>query len=217
LLILGIDTSKTNHINISLSENNKVIETIYKDTKKTEETINIVYELFIKNNIKPEQLKGLGVITGPGGYTGIRAGVSVAKTMSQLLNIPCVAFNKVDLYFSSFNDEFNSDQKIYPLVDIKRDEIYTFNPDSNDNDYIVLTIENFINILEKSTEKTTILANEVINKNDLFSKLLNKDISFNYNFKIDSIDICNQTFKAISNGYAKSYRDIIPVYSREAV
>ena len=226
MLILGIDTSKTNHINISLAEDDKIIQTIEKETKKTEETINLVYDLFKDLAINPQSLQAIGVITGPGGYTGIRAGVAVAKTMSQLLEIPCVGFNKADLYILSYPSE----SLLCPLVDVKRNEVYTcfaqkiINSTLSDLPVInyqinhkVIEINELLEELENFDGETIVLANELDDKKEIFNNLINSKISFNYDFKINSKNVCNLTYKSILNGYDKGYDNIIPIYAREAV
>src|SRR5690625_7282069 len=47
-----------------------------------------IVELMKDNNMKPEALEKIVVGAGPGAFTGIRIGVTVAKSLSLDLNIP---------------------------------------------------------------------------------------------------------------------------------
>lgn len=220
MLILGINTSDNNHISVSLSENDKIIKTIEKTTKKTEEAINLVYQLFDSLALSPNNLSGIGVITGPGGYTGVRAGIAVAKTMSQLLDIPVIAFNKTDLYILALN---KTDKIICPLVDVKRDEVYTCFSTLNNNlinyqmPYTVMTTGELKDLLEKSEKEVIVLAAELADRKEIFKEITNQNITFDYNFKINSEDICMFTRQKIIIGEKTGYNEVIPVYAREAV
>lgn len=220
MLILGINTSDNNHISVSLSENDKIIKTIEKTTKKTEEAINLVYELFNSLALSPNDLSGIGVITGPGGYTGVRAGIAVAKTMAQLLDIPVISFNKTDLYILAYN---KTGKTICPLVDVKRDEVYTCLAALDNNlinyqmPYIVITTGQLKDLLEKSEKEVIVLSAELTDKKEIFEQITSPNITFDYNFKINSEDICIYTKQKILSGEKTGYNEVIPVYAREAV
>lgn len=51
-------------------------------------------DLLLKNNKASNKLKGLGVVTGPGGFTSTRIGVAVANALSYGLKIPVVGLRK---------------------------------------------------------------------------------------------------------------------------
>lgn len=50
-------------------------------------------KLLKRNNISKQQLRGVVVFKGPGSFTGLRIGVTVANTLAYSLGIPVVGTN----------------------------------------------------------------------------------------------------------------------------
>lgn len=59
-----------------------------------------------QNDIKMSDLKAIGVIVGPGSFTGIRMGIAYAKGLAIGLNIPVVGVNLFELYLYENPDAF---------------------------------------------------------------------------------------------------------------
>lgn len=65
-----------------------------------------VNEILKQNNAKMSDLTAVGVIVGPGSFTGIRMGIAYAKGLSIGLNIPVVPVNLFELYLYENPDAF---------------------------------------------------------------------------------------------------------------
>ena len=50
----------------------------------------VLDEAFKKSELKPKDIDKIFVVTGPGSFTGIRVGLTVAKVMAYSLNIPII-------------------------------------------------------------------------------------------------------------------------------
>ncbi|MDO8657336.1 MAG: L-threonylcarbamoyladenylate synthase [Candidatus Levybacteria bacterium] len=88
-ITLLIDTSSNEEIIVGLNINGKE----YKMTKKIGEqkaqiVLPMIDEILKKNKLKLSDLTGIKVNTGPGSFTGLRVGVSVANALSFALGIP---------------------------------------------------------------------------------------------------------------------------------
>lgn len=59
-----------------------------------------------QNNVKMKDLTALGVIVGPGSFTGIRMGIAYAKGLGIGLNIPVIPVNIFELYLYETPDAF---------------------------------------------------------------------------------------------------------------
>jgi len=82
--------------------------------------------------IEPRQLDAVCVSRGPGSYTGLRIGVSVAKGLCYSLDIPLIAVSSLDamaLHCAStiVNKECSGTNEILicPMLDARRMEVYT--------------------------------------------------------------------------------------------
>lgn len=81
---------------------------------------------YLKEN--SEKLDAVAVSAGPGSYTGLRIGYSLAKGLAFSLDIPLIALPTlkvlaVKAMFSRF--DWEGDEIIIPMVDARRMEVYT--------------------------------------------------------------------------------------------
>jgi len=126
-LILNIETS-TQVCSASIARNGNVIALKESFEDKSHASLLTVFidELFTENQIKPEQLDAVSVSEGPGSYTGLRIGVSVAKGICYAKNIPLIAVNTLQamaLMASDFISEAN--YLLCPMIDARRMEVYS--------------------------------------------------------------------------------------------
>jgi tRNA threonylcarbamoyladenosine biosynthesis protein TsaB len=88
MICLKIDTSEQNQIEVILEIDGK--EKIIKEKflKGSEILLPSINKLLTENNLKIEDVNKVFVKRGPGSYTGIRVGLSVANALSHFLKIP---------------------------------------------------------------------------------------------------------------------------------
>ena len=100
-MILVINTSGNG---IDLVLDNKFI---HVDAEKQSVALPIAVMNFIKeNNVSMSDLNAIGVVVGPGSFTGIRMGIAYAKGLGIGLNIPVVPINAFELYMYESPDAF---------------------------------------------------------------------------------------------------------------
>lgn len=75
-------------------------------------------------DLAPHQLVAIAVSSGPGSYTGLRVGASIAKGMCYSLQIPLIAIDSLHILASPYFKEETSDSIIIPTIDARRDEAY---------------------------------------------------------------------------------------------
>ena len=124
--ILNIETS-TEVCSVAISKNG---ELLFK--KESQEGLNhselltvFIEEVFNDNSFALNKLDAIAVSKGPGSYTGLRIGVSVAKGMCYALNIPLIAVNSLEIMgiYAALN---SSENMLYcPMIDARRMEVYT--------------------------------------------------------------------------------------------
>ncbi|MFN8674561.1 MAG: tRNA (adenosine(37)-N6)-threonylcarbamoyltransferase complex dimerization subunit type 1 TsaB [Candidatus Sericytochromatia bacterium] len=217
MLILGIDTTEKN-INIALTLNKNILFESELISNRTEDIINHLRTAFLELGKTPTDLNAIGVILGPGGYTGTRSGIVVAKTMAQFINIPVIGFNKIDALLLAYNKN-KKIKKISPNIDVKRNESYFCIANVNEGNisYLkepsVLKIEDLSNEIQNNLD-TIFLLKDFENKKNLFPETNNID----YNFYLKPSDIAFITQEYIeANKKITYFNDIKPFYIREAV
>ncbi len=104
--ILAFDTT-LNKTYISLLINDKIDSKIFEtDTKNYHSAylISGIKEILENNNAKLQNIDLMAVNKGPGSFTGIRVGVTVAKTMAKELNKNVVGINSLDILYKTYEN-----------------------------------------------------------------------------------------------------------------
>lgn len=76
----------------------------------------MIKELIDNNNISVHDLGEILVINGPGSFTGVRLGVTIAKTLAYTLDIPIKSMTSLEMY--AVSSDKNTD-KLVTIPDIK--------------------------------------------------------------------------------------------------
>ncbi len=83
-MILHINTKDQRGVIVSLREDNRVIKSLSKENKYGSQVLLPL----IKKLVDVNSLDAIEVETGPGSFTGLRVGVSVANALGFVLGIP---------------------------------------------------------------------------------------------------------------------------------
>lgn len=181
--ILYIDTS-SNYLYSAIANENSIIGEVKKEFGQSlsEEALPEIVKLFENNNLEAKDINKIIVVNGPGSFTGIRIGITIAKTFAWSLNIPIITISGLEAMMISSNKETN----YVPMIDARRNYV-------------------FAAIYDK--EKNTILKPQHIKLDDLekeFNKLDNYVIISNDNFeKYENIEKYNPDILKIIN-YVKN-------------
>ncbi len=96
-IVLAVDTA-TRIAGLALYSQGGVLaeETWHTRGNHTVEFMPAVARMTARQKVRPQDLGGLVVSTGPGSFTGLRIGLAVAKGMALALNIPLVGVATLD-------------------------------------------------------------------------------------------------------------------------
>lgn len=122
--ILSIDTS--NYVlGIGLLDESQVMGEYISNIKKNHSVrvMPAIQTLMNECGVQPKDLTKIVVAKGPGSYTGVRIGVTIAKTLAWTLNIPMTGVSSLETLAASAGRYFNG--YISPLFDARRGQIYT--------------------------------------------------------------------------------------------
>ncbi|MEZ5105542.1 MAG: tRNA (adenosine(37)-N6)-threonylcarbamoyltransferase complex dimerization subunit type 1 TsaB [Draconibacterium sp.] len=132
--ILQIETS-TEVCSVAISENGKTlfVKESLEGLNHSELLTVFIDEIFAENKLSLNSIDAVAVSKGPGSYTGLRIGVSVAKGLCYALSIPLISVNSLRVLgtFAAKNagnfSDGNANEKILfcPMIDARRMEVYT--------------------------------------------------------------------------------------------
>lgn len=129
--ILYLDTSSS-FLYSALIDNNVLLDEIKEELNQNLSTQALfkIEEMFHKNNILPNSIEKIIVVNGPGSFTGVRIGITIAKTYAWCLNIPVIAISSLEAMAVSSKSKV--DFKV-PIIDARRNYVYSSIFDSNYN------------------------------------------------------------------------------------
>lgn len=98
-----------------------------------------------------QRLDGVGVSIGPGSFTGIRVGVSFARTLGQVLKIPVFGIVSLDAMAAGYPEK----ELLSPVIEAGRGEVYTalYVNGEREGEVQLLPLEKWLQTLAKK-EKT---------------------------------------------------------------
>ncbi|WP_064091181.1 tRNA (adenosine(37)-N6)-threonylcarbamoyltransferase complex dimerization subunit type 1 TsaB [Rossellomorea aquimaris] len=148
--ILSIDTSNY-PLGVALIEENKVIGEYITNIKKNHSVraMPAIQQLLKDCDTEPKELTKIVVANGPGSYTGVRIGVTLAKTLAWSLNIPLIPVSSLATLASSGRN-FNG--YIAPIFDARRGQVYT-GLYKFDGDQLIQEVEDCNILLEEWARK----------------------------------------------------------------
>lgn len=160
-------------ITIGLLKNGKLIEKKEKISNRNHSvyTVPMIEEILKNNNINTNYLNEIIVINGPGSFTGVRIGVTIAKTLAYTLDVPIKTLTSLEAYAVSTKSKIN---KLVAISDLKGKYIGYFSKDNEIlTDYIYLSNKEYDNYI-KDKEKY-ILKDNKLDLEKIYLYLKNKD------------------------------------------
>ncbi|MEH7301258.1 tRNA (adenosine(37)-N6)-threonylcarbamoyltransferase complex dimerization subunit type 1 TsaB [Neobacillus drentensis] len=124
MTVLAIDTSNY-ALGVALLEENQVLGEYITNLKKNHSVriMPAIETLMSDCERVPSDLTKIVVAKGPGSYTGVRIGVTIAKTLAWTLNIPLVGVSSLEILAAGTGRYF--DGMVSPLFDARRGQVYT--------------------------------------------------------------------------------------------
>lgn len=150
MISLFIDTCDTEYI-VSIIKDNETLFFFKSENSKDLSTklLKKIDEAFHSINLSIQDVDKIFVTNGPGSFTGIRVGVTVAKTLAYSLNKDIYTISRLECMAST---KCNTDI-IVPYIDARRDYVFAGVYDQNLN---CLVEDNYLSkdcLLEKIKDK----------------------------------------------------------------
>ena len=131
--ILCLETS-TEVCSVALVEDGKVIDFLEDITGQNHSKLLTVFisQLLELNRLKASDFDAVAISEGPGSYTGLRIGVSVAKGFCCAAGIPLIAISSLEAMAwhvvenrERFHPDINPSDLFVPMIDARRMEVFT--------------------------------------------------------------------------------------------
>lgn len=175
MITLFIDTSCSD-VSIAILKDNKIIskkvESIPNEHSKY--AVSYVEKVLKDANILPKEVNNIMVVNGPGSFTGIRIGLTIAKIYAYLLDIKVNLVSSLKTLALSTTGEY-----ILSIIDAK-----------NNNCYIGLYDKEYNEVINEHFS-TYDEVKEIINNYDNIKIVSNSNIKLENYEKIDLLNIEN--------------------------
>lgn len=177
MICLLIDTSTSNLI-VSIIKDNE-IKYIYQEkilAEMSSKLLPIIDNGLKEINLKLNDIDKIFVVNGPGSFTGIRVGVTVAKTIAWALKKDIIPLSSLELIATT-----NTSKKyIVPMIDARRNNVFAGIYDNNLNcvkEDKLISIEELSNLSDDYEFASYDNINGVIKPNIDILKIINKHIN----------------------------------------
>ena len=197
--ILFLSSSTTNLV-VAIIINGKIVyQAVNKYNQDMSSYIMVILdEAFKEAGIKPQNLNKIMVTNGPGSFTGIRIGLSLAKTMAFSLNIPVIPISTLEMIASGSN------KRVIALIDARRGYVYAGGYDENLNSFMP---DSYVSI-DKIKDNGVIVSEDdfdfTVEKPSLdILKIINKHL----NDKATSPHMLNPNYLKETEAEARLHRD----------
>ena len=199
-MVLSLDTFSEN-LGIAIFLENKLIYhlSIYKFKPFSEVLVKKLDDIFKELSLNKREIKKVVINKGPGSYTGLRVGISIAKTISYSLNIPIYAYTSLSAL--AYKYRFIND-KLLIGINAGKGEVYTqqFNVSAEGITPItnieLLKKDNFINLTEK------------------FKTVITKGLDIQNSIKdLEDLTVYGKEY-ALKNGLREDVFMLEPIYMR---
>lgn len=121
-IVLAFDTTVST-LSVALLQDQKILSknTISESGKQAEMLLPQIEEILRANNIWYQDLDLIAATQGPGSFTGVRIGLTVARTLKIATNKPLILINSLEAL--AFKHR-NQPKEIFVAIDAKMDEFF---------------------------------------------------------------------------------------------
>ena len=129
-----------------------------------------IRDILVENNLLMSDINAIGVNIGPGSFTGIRAGITIARVLAQQANIKLVGVNSLHI-LSKLNI---TDKKTLVVTDARKNKVYfamyngreeLISPCLIEKDDLISKITNDVLVISDVSISDFLKQNEIISLN----------------------------------------------------
>lgn len=147
MISLFLDTSSS-YLTLAILKDGKELKSLYEylDKDMSKETLNKIKIMMDSLNLKPNDVSNIIVVTGPGSYTGLRVGVTIAKTYAWGLHKNLYSVSSLRTLATTISLE---NTYIVPIIDARRGYFFAGIYDEEYNEVLKDTYIKYEDLKEK--------------------------------------------------------------------
>ncbi|KJR97086.1 MAG: peptidase M22 [Peptococcaceae bacterium BRH_c4a] len=183
MYVLGVE-SATPVAGVAVVNKDRVLAERMINNRKTHSghLLPMIKAVIEEAGIGPADVEGIAVSSGPGSFTGLRIGMSTAKTLAQIWGVPVVGVSTLDALAYPLTGLVNL---VCPVLNARKNEVYTSVYDgsgtkmNNLTGPVALKPEDLASLLSQWGDRSvTFLGDGVTEYRDRLSDLLGERASF---------------------------------------
>ncbi|NMA82998.1 MAG: tRNA (adenosine(37)-N6)-threonylcarbamoyltransferase complex dimerization subunit type 1 TsaB [Epulopiscium sp.] len=220
--ILGIDTSGLVASVAIVDENELLCEFTINYKKTHSQTLMPMLDVMCEaTNIDLKEIDVIAVASGPGSFTGLRIGAATAKGLAQGLNKPMVGVPTLDGL--AYNVCHAVDQLICPIMDARRNQVYTASYQTMNHqlqrltEYRAIPIGELLQELQQQNAPILFLGDGVTVYQDIIESTL-PSTKYEWihapNNRQRGSSIATLGMQLVAQGQLQEYTDFAPFYLR---
>lgn len=215
--ILVADTSSSVCIT-GVFEDDKLIAENCLDNGKThsENFMPLIKKSLEDAKLSLNDIDVIGIVVGPGSFTGIRIGIAGCKAMAEVIGIKVIPIVSLE---SLAGNEIENSEVICSMIDARNNQVYCGIFDRNVESKEELIADDINSVLEKISKYDNIVFvgdGAVLHRDLIKEKMVGKNISFSENNKqnVNSLGII--TYKKACKKEFLTADEVIPMYLRKS-
>jgi tRNA threonylcarbamoyladenosine biosynthesis protein TsaB len=181
--VLAIDTSNL-VMGIAVLDEGKVLGEYITNLKKNHSirVMPAIEQLMKETSVSPAELDRIVVAKGPGSYTGVRIGVTIAKTLAWTLKKDLVGISSLEVLAQSGK---YFDGYTVPLFDARRTQVFTGlygKADSGEFENLwedrIILLKDWLEMLQTSDKKILFVGNDLPLHHETIAEVLGSQAVF---------------------------------------
>lgn len=215
--ILVADTSSSVCIT-GVFEDDKLIAENCLDNGKThsENFMPLIKKSLEDANLSLNDIDVIGIVVGPGSFTGIRIGIASCKAMAEVIGIKVVPIVSLE---SLAGNEMENSEVICSMIDARNNQVYCGIFDKNVECKEEFMADDINCVLEKISKYDNIAFvgdGTVLHRDLIREKMTGKSICFSENNKQNVTSLGIITYKKACKGEFLTADEVIPMYLRKS-
>jgi len=222
MLVLGIEAA-TPVAAVAVVTEEKILAERMVNNRRTHSVnlLPMIKDTLADAGINKDQLTGIAVSSGPGSFTGLRIGMSTARTLAQVLQLPLVGVPTLDALAYPLSGHIGL---VCPILNARKNEVYAalYHSASGRQECLVpamaANIQDLVKLLGSYREQVTFIGDALAEYADILKEqmgdlacLAPTCVSYPRGAAVAELGL-----RLLQKGTASDFMTLLPYYARES-